>query len=130
MDRVMSRKRNLLSSDQAEAVRTWLDEHWPDIERQRLARDTAAGLCSAALGFRVTVANLSSTCRQIQKVWPKEPTADQRLGYRLHVLKRAVAHLYEKGGITPPDADVARLLQLPWPAEAATTQPNPEEADR
>lgn len=122
--------RNTLSSDQAEAIRAWLSEHWPDVERQRLSRGSAAGLCAASVGFRVTAANLANACRQIGKTWPKEPTADQRLGYRLHTLKRALAHVYRSLGLIPPSEDVARLLQLPWPVEAATSQPNPEEADR
>ncbi len=110
-------KRNLLSPNQAEAVGTWLEETWPDIERQKLSRDQAAGLCAASVGFRVTPANVASVCRRIGKAWPAEPTGNQKLGYRVHLLKQAIAHLYRVQGITAPNDEVARLLQIPTPTD-------------
>ncbi len=115
-ERAMTTKPNKLTPDQAVAVRAWLEIAWPDIERRRLSRDAAASLCSATEGFRVTAANVVSACRRLGKTWPSDSTADQRLGYRIHLLKRALGHMYRTVGIDPPDADVARLLDLRWPA--------------
>lgn len=88
-------RRNLLARPQERRLEDWISTQWDRVEAERPTRETFSIQATTAIGFHVSVGNISSAVKVIGKEWPtpKHANGDRGAGTKLRRMRVVVQQL-------------------------------------